>query len=87
LARALAQKPRLLLLDEPLAHVDLVAQRDMATQLAAYLREEAITTLWVTHRPGEVSFVEARLSIMAEGRVVEEVAPERVSSWLAGVGA
>ena len=69
LARALAQRPRLLLLDEPLAHVDLRMRRRLARDLVAWLRGSAITTLWVTHHPDELEFVEGQASLLDGGKL------------------
>lgn len=71
IARALSQRPRLLLLDEPLAHVDLRSKRRLARDLAAFLEEHAITTLWVTHYPEELAFLEGtgRVSLLSGGKL------------------
>jgi iron(III) transport system ATP-binding protein len=69
IARALAKRPRLLLLDEPLAHVDLRAKRRLARDLVAYLREHATTTLWVTHHPEELSFLDGQASWLSGGKL------------------
>jgi iron(III) transport system ATP-binding protein len=57
-ARALAQRPRLLLLDEPLAHVDLRGRRRLARELVAWLRAHGVGALWVTHHPDELTFID-----------------------------
>lgn len=82
LARALAASPRLLLLDEPLAHIDIPAQRALATETSRWIEKHGITALWVTHRPGEVAFVGGSVSVLAEGRIATELSPEEVPGWL-----
>ncbi len=51
--RALAIRPRALLLDEPLSAVDKASVRDLVNTVIKIIREERIPTLWVTHH-GEV---------------------------------
>lgn len=53
LARALALKPDLLLLDEPLVSLDAALARDLREKIAALIDEKRITTLIVTHDIGE----------------------------------
>jgi ABC-type Fe3+/spermidine/putrescine transport system ATPase subunit len=69
IARALSLRPRLLLLDEPLAQVDLRARRRLARGLVAFLAERSITTLWVTHHPEELSFLEGQASWLCGGKL------------------
>lgn len=85
LARALAQQPRLLLLDEPLAHVDLAAQRSLAELVLELIGERSMTALWVTHRPDEVSFVEGKVSVLSGGRIARTLPAGGFPSWLAEV--
>lgn len=87
LARALAHRPSILLLDEPLAHVDLTSQREVAGKLGDWIRREGPAVLWVTHRPQEVAFVGGSVSVVADGRVVGNVPTAEVPGWLARTGA
>jgi iron(III) transport system ATP-binding protein len=83
LARALAQQPRLLLLDEPLANVDLAGQRTLAELVLELIGERSMTALWVTHRPDEVSFVEGKVSVLSGGCIAKTLAAAEFPSWLA----
>lgn len=78
LARALAQKPRLLLLDEPLAALD----RQIRSQLQAFIREchtqYGLTTILVSHDPGEVIRLSDRVIIMENGQISRSGSPEEV---------
>jgi ABC-type cobalamin/Fe3+-siderophores transport system ATPase subunit len=69
LARALAQRPRLLLLDEPTAHLDLRHQAEVAELLRRIHRERDITIVLVSHDLGLAGELADRLVLLGEGRV------------------
>jgi NitT/TauT family transport system ATP-binding protein len=75
LARALAQSPRLLLLDEPFRSLDLPLRRSMHRLLLDVWREEMCTIFMVTHDTEEAVLLGQRVLIMSRrpGRIVEEV--------------
>jgi thiamine transport system ATP-binding protein len=60
LARSLAPRPRLLLLDEPLSGLDRELHDRLAAEVAEILTATATTALWVTHDPGEAAAVADR---------------------------
>jgi molybdate transport system ATP-binding protein len=69
LARALVLSPRLLLLDEPLAALDLQARRLVRGELRALLRTLRATTLYVTHSPMEALLFGDRIVVLEHGRI------------------
>ena len=70
IARALLARPRLLLLDEPLASLDAARRREIL-QLLERLRDElAIPALYVSHAADEVVRLADHLVLLAHGRVV-----------------
>ncbi|MDM7275931.1 MAG: phosphate ABC transporter ATP-binding protein [Thermoprotei archaeon] len=71
LARALALKPRLLLLDEPTANIDPVNTIKMEDSLRS-LREEGMTIVMVTHMPHQAVRLSDYIIMLYDGSVVEE---------------
>lgn len=87
IARALAQEPRLLLLDEPTAHLDLNHQLEIARMLRQLNREQGLTVLWVSHDLNLAAEFCERLVLLQGGIVVTEGPPAEVISahWLGQV--
>ncbi|MBI4247342.1 MAG: ABC transporter ATP-binding protein [Candidatus Rokubacteria bacterium] len=69
LARALAQEPRLLLLDEPTAHLDLRYQAECVALLRRVNREQGIAVVLVSHDLNLAAELSHRLLLLAGGRI------------------
>lgn len=69
LARALAQEPKLLILDEPTAHLDLRYQAECVALLQSLNRDRGLTVLLVSHDLNLATAVADRLLLLADGRV------------------
>lgn len=80
LARALVLRPRLLLLDEPLASLDPLLRTRLAREFSALFRDLGTTVLWVTHDQDEALTVADRVVVLNEGRVVSSGETESVMS-------
>ncbi len=78
LARALAIRPEVLLLDEPFAALDAQVRSELRTWVRNLQRELGITTILVTHDQGEAMEVADRLVILNEGRIEQVGAPDHV---------
>ncbi len=78
LARALVNKPRALLLDEPLAALDLKLRQAMQLELKRIQREVGITFIFVTHDQGEALTMSDRLVVMNAGRIEQLGSPREV---------
>jgi spermidine/putrescine transport system ATP-binding protein len=78
LARALVNRPRALLLDEPLGALDLKLRQAMQTELKRIQREVGITFVYVTHDQGEALALSDRLAVMNGGLVEQLGAPRDV---------
>lgn len=71
IARALAADPQLLLLDEPMAALDVAAAPAIRSLLRRILREDRRTALVVTHDPLDALALADRVVVVESGRVVE----------------
>lgn len=78
LARALVNKPSALLLDEPLAALDLKLREAMQLELKRIQRELAITFVFVTHDQGEALTMSDRIAVMSKGSVEQIGTPEEI---------
>jgi len=71
-ARALASRPELLLLDEPLSSLDPVSKAAVASELSSYLREMRMPTVLVSHDFSDVLGLADRVAVMESGRILQE---------------
>ncbi len=78
LARALAQEPRVLLLDEPTSHLDLWHQRHLLGLLRRLNRERGTTVVFVSHDLNFAAELADRLLLLSGGRVVRLGPPREV---------
>ena len=70
-ARAIAPSPRILLLDEPFASLDVLLREQIAREIRQVLRHEEITTLLVSHNQHEAFAMADVIGVMREGRLVQ----------------
>jgi len=77
-ARALINRPQVLLLDEPLAALDLKLRQRMLLELDLIHDEVGITFLYVTHDQGEAMSLSDRLAVMNRGQVEQVGTPAQV---------
>ncbi|KAA0109042.1 ABC transporter ATP-binding protein [Mycolicibacterium sp. P9-22] len=75
LARALVNRPSVVLLDEPLGALDLKLRRQMQDELAQLKREADTTFVHVTHDQEEACAIADRIAIMDKGRIVQIDSP------------
>src|SRR5690606_3023461 len=78
LARSLAKKPKVLLLDEPLAALDKKLREDTQFELTDLQQSLGLTFLIVTHDQEEAMTVADRIAVMSEGRIVQVATPAEI---------
>jgi molybdate transport system ATP-binding protein len=79
LARALACQPRALLLDEPLAALDVQTRAEVQGELREHLAAFAGPAVLVTHDPVEALLLASRLVILERGAIVQEGSPAEIT--------
>ena len=80
LARALVTEPSLLLLDEPLAALDLAARMKIADDLRRSIQNLPIPVLYVTHNRDEVFMLGEKLLVVERGALIAQGTPHQVLS-------
>lgn len=78
LARALVNRPEVLLLDEPLGALDLKLRKEMQIELKTLQREVGITFVYVTHDQEEALTMSDRIAVMHEGKVLQVGGPTEI---------
>jgi putative spermidine/putrescine transport system ATP-binding protein len=78
LARSLVNRPRVLLLDEPLGALDLKLRQEMQIELKRIQQEVGLTFVYVTHDQEEALTMSDRLAVFNQGRIEQVGAPAEV---------
>jgi spermidine/putrescine transport system ATP-binding protein len=78
LARALVKQPQVLLLDEPLAALDLKLRKAMQQELKKLQERVGITFVYVTHDQEEALTLSDRIAVMSNGRLLQEGTPDDI---------
>jgi len=79
-ARALATRPEVLLLDEPLSNLDAQLRREMRVDLRALQQRLGITMVFVTHDQEEAMSLSDRIVVLNGGRIEQEGTPQEIYS-------
>jgi spermidine/putrescine ABC transporter ATP-binding subunit len=78
LARALVNRPRLLLLDEPLSALDANLRRQMQLELKSLQREVGISFVFVTHDQEEAMVMSDRIALLRMGELEQVASPREI---------
>jgi osmoprotectant transport system ATP-binding protein len=78
MARALAAKPKWLLMDEPFGAVDPLTREQLRTLLRTLRAESPVTTVLVTHDLGDAFALADRVAVLRGGRVVQLSSPDEL---------
>ena len=78
LSRALAPRPRIMLMDEPFSGLDNRLRDDIRDETLSVLKEEDTAVLLVTHEPEEAMRMADEIALMRDGRIVQQGAPYNI---------
>jgi len=76
--RAIVQRPRLLLLDEPLSNLDPILRADITEQFRAVKESLGITTVYVTHDMGHIRGLAEKIAVIKDGTIVQKGTTDEV---------
>ncbi|MGY3131109.1 ABC-type proline/glycine betaine transport system ATPase subunit [Bradyrhizobium sp. USDA 4501] len=80
MARALAARPRIMLMDEPFGALDPLTRDTLGEEYRALHRSLALTTVMVTHDMTEALLLADRIAVMRAGRVMAQGQPAELSN-------
>jgi putrescine transport system ATP-binding protein len=78
LARSLAKRPQMLLLDEPLGALDKKLREETQIELVNIIEDVGVTCVMVTHDQEEAMTMASRIAVMSEGKVLQVGAPNDI---------
>ncbi|MEM7357523.1 MAG: ABC transporter ATP-binding protein [Pseudomonadota bacterium] len=78
LARSLAPTPRVLLMDEPYANIDVTLRRVLREAARKALRDSGTTTVLVTHDPDEALEMGDRIAVLDQGKIMQLDTPQQI---------
>jgi len=78
LARSLAKRPKLLLLDEPMGALDKKLRSEMQLEVVNIIEQLGVTCVMVTHDQEEAMTMAHRIAIMDQGRIVQVGTPDEI---------
>jgi ABC-type Fe3+/spermidine/putrescine transport system ATPase subunit len=78
LAKALADEPEVLLLDEPFANIDSINKRKAILFLQKIIKKEKIACIWVTHDLSDAFGYTDEIVLMRAGKIIDKSNPEKL---------
>lgn len=78
IARALANRPSILLMDEPFGAVDEITRKELQRELLALRERMPITVVFITHDIAEAFRLASRIVVMQDGQIIREGEPQEL---------
>ncbi|MBC8237337.1 MAG: ATP-binding cassette domain-containing protein [Helicobacteraceae bacterium] len=76
LCRAMMNRPKLLLMDEPLSALDPAMRRKLQNEILALHKEFGTTTIMVSHDPAEIYKLAQRVIVLENGKIISDAQPQ-----------
>lgn len=78
IVKAIAEQPKLLLLDEPFSHLDAVNKRKLKAEILKLIKAEEVSCIFVTHDVNDAYGMADYLAIMRKGKILQSDVPQKV---------
>jgi ABC-type Fe3+/spermidine/putrescine transport system ATPase subunit len=78
IVKAIAEQPKLLLLDEPFSHLDALNKRKLKHEILHIIKDDGVTCIFVTHDVADAYGMADRLAIMRKGKMLQIGTPEKI---------
>lgn len=78
IAKAIAEQPKLLLLDEPFSHLDAVNKRRLKIEILRLIKAEEVSCIFVTHDVSDAYGMADRLAVMRKGKILQLATPQQI---------
>ncbi|MGB0523686.1 MAG: ABC transporter ATP-binding protein, partial [Flammeovirgaceae bacterium] len=75
IGRAIANHPKLLLLDEPFSNLDAILKNQLIDELTGIIRRSGTTAIFVMHNPYDALRISDRIGVIKDGRLIQLAAP------------
>lgn len=78
IGRALANKPKLLLLDEPFSNLDVILKQQLIEELTTIIRNTGTTAIFVMHNPYDALRISDRIGVIKSGKIIQLASPQEL---------
>ena len=78
IVKAIAEQPKLLLLDEPFSHLDALNKRKLKAEILHIIKEDGVTCIFVTHDVSDAYGMADRLVVMRKGKILQIGTPQNI---------
>ncbi len=81
LAQALADEPKLILMDEPFSHLDVVLKRQLKSEIVEIIKKTNTAFIFVTHDTEDALSISDQIAVMQDGRLIQMGTPNEIYNF------